>query len=383
MAHYVDALTLYCEQGDFSYPYGSCSDAPEEPDRMAEWRIGVQRAIYRALIVTAALVGVYSEPLFTAHRSDDEALRTGIGEPELYLESQKQLLEFLHGFPIYKLRSTGEDQDQLFGSLAQWLLEHILADTASREAMEMRFQEGCGRAIECRLRGDCPLASPDGKRSHSDAHLVALEIMRVLWMCENISLAVGGRNFNLYAPVKIWKMGLLPVFGTFSLRSIECLATGHHGAQFVSKRCPPELNYKTNGAYTGKIIKDTFYKRSIKDVLESVHANAGEPNRFVSSQEETAPLRFKFFEYCLREQVGATFFDEFFVEEDGGEITNNLEMYLRSGLLFSLDDVEGRGRGQEEDSSPNFGSGYFDMTDFLDGTEVLVSASPGPNLYYG
>ena len=67
MQRYVDGLTLRFKRGDYRFPsdlYGGVK--PEELDRMPEWRDGVQRAIYRALTITTALVGAYREPLFEA-----------------------------------------------------------------------------------------------------------------------------------------------------------------------------------------------------------------------------------------------------------------------------------------------------------------------------
>lgn len=368
LQHYVDALTLYVANGHFRYP----SDLPqlvrpELPDRMVEWKVGVQRPIYRALIITTALVGPYSEPLFEAHKSHDFVLKTASLKNAKKLEHQ--VLEFLHGFPIYKLRPSQDEENGVFRFLAEWVFEQILADAESRKAMAVRFDKGFGRAMECRLRGDCPLKIPDGKNTHSDAHLVALEIMRVFWMCENINGAVRGKIMRDSSDAKLRRIGPVCLFGTFDLRVVnytEAQDSGHSRPQFISSVWPG--------------VQENNYKINMYSILRWIQAESGEPNHLESNSAPTTPLRLKFFDYFLREYLGAAFFDGLFYEDPGAEINDDLETFLQCATLFSLDDVVGRER--KADDSPVYDSGYLRGAGMLDGSEVLVSADPKPNVYF-
>lgn len=368
MHHYTQALTLCFELGDYRYPEDPPGGShPEEDSRMAEWRDSVQRAIYRSLLVTTALVGAYSEPLFEAQKSYNEELIVSTTDSTQQFSSQ--LLEFLHGFPIYKLHPTEDEQNQMFGFLAQWLLEHILADTKSRKTMKETFEKQRGRARECRLRNNCPLKISKSNGSHSDAHLVTLEIMRVLWMCENITRKVTINNLRDKGNKELQRISPIALFGEFSFWLIDYTKArdaGKFGTEFISSpfHGTPGSNYKSN----------------IESLLKWVHARSGEPNHFEGSGAPTTPLKLKFFEYCLQQHVGAVFCDEFFVDEPGAEINDNLEMFLYCATLFSLDDDESRQRMDEE--GPVHGSGDFLWVDFLDGSEVLASSDSGPALYY-
>ncbi|ATY66167.1 hypothetical protein A9K55_001215 [Cordyceps militaris] len=367
MHHYTEALTLCFEMGNYKYPKDLPWDVqPEKASRVAEWRDGVQRAIYRSLIITTALVGAYTEPLFEAQESHTEQLSTSTANNKPQFSSQ--LLKFVHGFPIYKLQPTQDDQNQLFGSPAQWLLEHILADTKSRKAMEERFENSCGRAKECQSRGDCPLKLSSGKGSHSDAHVVALEIMRVLWMCENITRKVTIKNLRGKEDKIMHNIGPVALFGKFSLWAIDYTDSadaGWFGTQFISSFFHMQGNN---------------YKSNIEGLLECVHACSGEPNYFEASGAPTTPLRLKFFEYCLRHHVSAAFCDDFFINDPSALINSNLDNFLYCATLFSLDDEETRQRIDEE--GPVHGSADLLIADFLDGSEVLASSASSPTLYY-
>lgn len=52
-----------------------CGPPPEDPARMPEWTARVSHAVFRLLIVGAALAGAYKEPLFKALEYPDPQIR--------------------------------------------------------------------------------------------------------------------------------------------------------------------------------------------------------------------------------------------------------------------------------------------------------------------
>lgn len=368
MQRYVDGLTLRFKRGDYRFPsdlYGGVK--PEELDRMPEWRDGVQRAIYRALTITTALVGAYREPLFEAKRSQSEELRSSFTQESKRPSSEA--LNFLHSFPVYKLHPTQEEGNQTFGFLANWLLEHILADTTNRKAMEENFDGLRGRAIECHVRGECPLAASDINLSHSDAHFVTLEMMRVLWMCENITEQVTTLTLRDKSNKTLHTVGPIAIFGEFSLRIVEYTAahdSGNFGTEFSST--------------VFQARKDGDYEVYIAGLLDWVHMCSGELNHFADSLAPTTPLRLRFFEHFLREYVDAAFIEGLFVQDEGQEAQDIFQVFLHCATLFALDDVESRQRTEDED--PVYNSGYLTDVAFLDGSEVLNKADLSISLTY-
>ncbi|KAJ3493595.1 hypothetical protein NLG97_g4636 [Lecanicillium saksenae] len=373
MYQYVNALTLRFERGNYRFPLELPGGVtPETPDRLAEWRDGVHRAIFRALIITAGLVGAYSEPLFEAHKSADSIVKASTTENMGYKVSD-EVSKFLHGFPVYQLHTSEAEDNEIFGTLGEWLYQHILADTDSREAMQERFAKPFGRAMECQLRGeDCPLQMSQSAGSHSDAHLVALEIMRVLWMCANITEEVTKNNLVEDSSKSLRRIGPIALFGDFRLRMIDYTKesdAGKFGTEFLCTLWPDA--------------RDDDYKRNMLQILEWIHEFSGEPNAFEENDAATTPLRLKFFEYCFRRYVGAVFFNGLFYEDPGAEINDDLETFLYCTALFSMDDIEIRQHVSAADGGiPIYGSGDLLRTDILDGSEILESATHNYPLYF-
>jgi len=56
-------------------PFSPLGFSPEDPARMPEWRARISQAVFRLLIVGAALAGVYQEPLFKAAEHPDPEIQ--------------------------------------------------------------------------------------------------------------------------------------------------------------------------------------------------------------------------------------------------------------------------------------------------------------------
>lgn len=161
---------------------------PEEPeDRLAEWRDRLHKAIYRTLIAGAAFAGVYAEHLA---RAEEEGIDTEWPTEQCGEFKDEEQLAFLERSAAYNIASELEEEEALYGPLAGWMLQNILADGAGRTAMVMRFKSGMSHAEICKNRKDCPvkLASDgvdngdsDGS-SDSDVHFVVWQIIQMAWV---------------------------------------------------------------------------------------------------------------------------------------------------------------------------------------------------------
>jgi hypothetical protein len=191
--------TCLCSQ-DLTYPgdrpggdFGR-GPPPEDPARMPEWTARVSHAVSRLLIVGAALAGAYQEPLFKVLEHQDPEIQAlprraaqGLSDDTQNILGQKEMA-FLLQFAVCDLDATLEAQDAVFGPIAEWLLESILSDKESRQAMADRSEQRRGRATFCLGREEwnedepqCPLGVlSDGRGTHSDAHLVVWELMKML-----------------------------------------------------------------------------------------------------------------------------------------------------------------------------------------------------------
>ncbi|KAK3896695.1 hypothetical protein C8A05DRAFT_39759, partial [Staphylotrichum tortipilum] len=163
---------------------------PEPPDRVIQWMARVSQAVFRVLTVGAALAGTYWEPILVANAHPDPEVRLLTTEGA---ELEAKAWDFLLSFAAYDLEAPLEAQDALFAPLVEWFLADILGDQQGRKAMAARFEKGVGRAKLCLDRGEdenwpCPLATVIGidGSSHADAHLVVWELMKMVWMVEQL-----------------------------------------------------------------------------------------------------------------------------------------------------------------------------------------------------
>ncbi len=113
----------------------------------------MSHAMFRLVIVGAALA--YQNPLIKALKHPDPEIRalaraTPLEHPLLGSvddPSQKELA-FLLQFAVCDLIATLKAQDAVFGH-SEWLLDSILSDKESRQAVANRFKQGYGRAGFC------------------------------------------------------------------------------------------------------------------------------------------------------------------------------------------------------------------------------------------
>ena len=185
---------------------------------MPEWTARVSHAVFRLLMVGAALAGAYKQPLFKALEHPDpeiQALPRRVlpdFSPEDTTENalaQKEMA-FLLQFTVCDLNATVEAQDAVFDPIAKWLLQSILSDKEARKAMTDRFEQRRGRAEYClkleayeeeEMRYYVGLLD-DGcsAHSHSDAHLMVWELMKMFWLVEQVRPYFGYGVLDRYTP---------------------------------------------------------------------------------------------------------------------------------------------------------------------------------------
>ncbi|KAJ6787083.1 hypothetical protein PWT90_10736 [Aphanocladium album] len=159
------------------YPDG----APEDPERMAEWRADMYKALYRSLLAGAALAGVYQEPWHYTKQGD---VADGILECSSCERTTEVENNFIFKHTVLQTITALQQDASIFCFLDQWLLGDILADTESRDAMAHRFQHKYGRAEAC-IQEECELSLDGG--SHADAHLITWELFKMYWTAEQLT----------------------------------------------------------------------------------------------------------------------------------------------------------------------------------------------------
>ncbi|KAM3452273.1 hypothetical protein MY3296_004711 [Beauveria thailandica] len=320
--------------------------APEDPDRMLEWRKGVWIAIYRSLISGAALAAAYQEPLFEGKKTNIPELQS-LADAATFSETQ---LSFINKFTVFQTVTSLEQETPVFAPLGQWLLKSILSESDARHAMAQRFEMRYGRSTTCPGQGpnasDCPLR-PAFHGSHSDAHLVVWELIKMFWMQERLSWIVG-TDYDLTEDNAITPNGKAPIvlFGYFAAMKVKgpCLSAS-----------PPTDSPLEDGS------------GSLNSLLHRLHEDSGQPNRYEQGLE-VAPLHAKFFEYFLRRYFGVRFHRGFFdYEEEAGNRDSTHSSFTQTLTLFSHDDIKGRSASCFADAMP--------YVDFMSGSEILEPAN--------
>lgn len=359
---------------------------PEEPSRMIEWSRHVRKAIYRTLIAGAALSGAYIEPLFKA--SPALGLRHVGNDGPL---SSVQL-RFLERFAVCNMAAAPEAEEAIFEPFGAWLLESILSDKQAREAMADRFRSGYGRARRCQSLSSCPVSLVGGG-SHSDAHLVVWEVMKMVWAFDHAkdakyAIAHAAAIPHLSPPSSpvpnegqagevrqsASRTALVALFGVFRPEEVhlpERPAISWWSAQSelqahldASKTTAPRSRYiSTGGSPTA------FYYW--------IYAQSGRPNCIRGTADPVAPLTFKFFEYFLRRYLKLRFLpNSFHFATFEGQIFNEFSSSLG---LFALDDDEDR---KPCCSGPDVTTEDLSTAGILDGSEVVTSFDPPPELEF-
>lgn len=369
---------------------------PEEPeDRMAEWRERLHKAIYRTLIAGAALAGVYSEHL---SRAEEEGIDTEWPTEQCGEFKNEEQLTFLERFAAYNIASELEEEEELYGPLAGWMLQNVLADTAGRTAMAMRFESGTGRAEICQNRKDCPvkLASDDGvdegdsnRSSDSDAHFVVWQVIQMAWVLQHIEMTVRRRSDHDHEsqlPLKSNESSpyRVPVvfLGIFQPEIVTIPSRIYQAQDLLIRADPTETAAQLGDAVDQKVYytpNNYPQELTVRLLLDTVYWHTRKPNHITGDAEDrpdaevapVPPLIFKFFEYFLRRYLGVRFaFDAWL---DAPE-ADNWELFASNFGLFAHDDVEGR--------ESFTATGSWQDADFTDGSEILVSERPVPVKVY-
>lgn len=338
-------------------------DLPERAEDMVRWVPGMHRAIYRSFILSAGLMSVYFELCSAVEASTDPEIRQ-LGEADWLSDTQET---FLRQFAPYNAKLDAEADHTAFGHVGNWLLESILGDAELRADMEHKFELVDGRGSSCRRRlseyldaeeapflvddvEPCPAPRLDGY-SHADAHMVALEVMRILWVCGNNSVfddetpdpdsVVGS-----YSPLVSW--------GSSTAETIRYSAQTH--------LFTPEIYYQ-------EVESCVYESINIRNLVDGDGRNQIQERS--SRMEEQGlylpPLEFKFFVYFLHHHLQAALLPSLFVEEDGSEYLNNWESFIKDLRIFALD----------EDRATYYpGADAFMDAGFLDGTDLLVDSGP-------
>ncbi len=332
---------------------------PEEPARMPEWQARVDQAVYRVLTLGAALAGAYQEPMFKAGEHPDPDINTlrKRAADHRHSESWGKKLAFLMQFAVCDLAAPLDAQEAIFGPVGDWLLENILSDRESREAMAERFERGCGRAEYCVSQdpGNCPVTLlADGSDSHSDAHFVLLELMRMLWVVEYTRGSFDHRppsdaraDENTHGPLK---------------SVIAVLPGAFRGDEIM-------LSFPVPRAWTGEE-EDLHDVTSVANYFDVIFKDSGRPNYIEDDSwgAPVPPLHLKFFEYFLQRHLQLCFDHGVFRQGELRECTASLWAFASSIAIFSHDDVEER--------SPHYNYESLLDADFLDGSELVVKHPP-------
>jgi hypothetical protein len=365
---------------------------PEDPARMPEWTARVSHGVFRLVIVGAALAGAYKEPLFKALEHPDpeiQALPRRVPRDASQDTWQDTLghkeMAFLLQFAVCDLGATLEAQDAVFGPIADWLLESILSDTESRQAMADRFEQRRGRATFCILGDEweeeyrCPLTLlTDGRGTHSDAHLVVWELMKMLWLVEQVHPIIHSYGHGVLdrctprPPSTTQRVdadehsqgplesAVAVFFGMFRAEETLLTARPLEGPTQNLITYPAVPETKEGGYGNGKLpgsMSAAFF-------FDYLFYNSGRPNHFEGRCMLLPPLELKFFEYFLERHLALRLNCRAFSDDYGAEIEElSYEQFVGTAALFSHDDVEKRGA---------MFSHTLQLADFLDGSEMLT-----------
>ncbi|KAK4033979.1 hypothetical protein C8A01DRAFT_39538 [Parachaetomium inaequale] len=337
------------------FPSGRHDHTPEAPDRILEWMARVSLAVFRALI-----------PLLKAKEHPDPEIRaifsnaTGENEPDF---GEKELA-YLMQFAVCDLEATLEAQETIFAPLAEWLLQDVLSDREAREAMAERFDKGFGRAGFCRSQEQdgegCPVTSIDGG-SNSDAHLVVWELIKMLWVVEQVRLWGAGDD------------------GTAMNGAVITRSSARQDSSVAPQTQPAMASAVGVFFGTWRAEEVTLPACDLLDAQEKHDTVAwlltwlfdlsGRPNHYDYHDDVTyilvAPPELKFFGYFLERYLGLCFDPRTFRHDRIDFLYRSYQEFAEAITIFSHDDVESR-------CSCDWSSGISGEVDFLDGSEILA-----------
>lgn len=363
----VVALEIRFRNSDCMHPrFGQKpEDLPEAAEDMVRWVPGMHRAIYRSFILSASLISVYFELCSAVEASNDPEIQQ-LGEADWLSDTQEA---FLRQFAPYNPKLDAGADHAAFGHVGNWLLESILSDTELRADMEHKFELVNGRGSSCRMRiaenldpdllilladdaEPCPAPRLDGY-SHADAHTVALEVIRILWVCGNNSV------FDHETP------DLDSVVGSYS----PLVSWGSSTAETI--RYSAQTHLFTPKVYYEEVESCVDDPINIWDLVDGQSRNQiRERSLRMEEQGLYLPsLEYKFFVYFLHHHLQAALLPSLLEEEDGSDNLNNWESFIKDLRIFALD--------EDEDQATYYpsASAFMDAS-FLDGTDLLVDSGP-------
>lgn len=365
------ALELRFVASEYAFPRNDQMEAtqtPEPAEHMDEWTGGMHRAIYRSLIASAALVSVYFEPCLAAQLSTDLEVRRLVTTQRIS-DTQRA---FLRQFTAYNPWLDDDLDHAVFGNIGDWLIHNILADVELRVAMEKSFSKNTGRGLSCSKRrrydlklneateltpGPEPCAVHLDGYSHADAHFVALEVMRMLWACGNITKHVhyGGS----FSELPILEVSYSPII----LRDWYTPARVSFTASLVNQTplFKPQLHIH--------LLSKCAQENSIWFLMDQAKPRPGSRVDLERQGIYMPCLQFKFFLYFLHHHLQATFHPLFFQEEDSNDVLNNWGYFQQDLGIFASDQVPGR-----RTYYPN--PDVFPEEGILDGADLLVDSVP-------
>ncbi|KAH8886462.1 hypothetical protein GQ53DRAFT_727859 [Thozetella sp. PMI_491] len=414
LKHLADAVevALYHDRG-VRWPDDNprmAKDSPEKAARMLERKHRLHIAIYRSLAVGAALAGAYSEPLFRAKDQPVPEIRAlaeldwpkeldpdnkygFAGRPrwgEVDISSYQ--CEFLQRFAVLALGPRPEDEEAIFGPVAEWLLENILSDEAGMSSHARRFETMKGRAKCCRnldRAGSCPVGLVTCG-ADSDAHFVLWQLMLALWGHERVEAALRRRitHFHPLTPNIDWvhsaglkegegqpRVVLAVRFGSFRSEYITLPQHLHFGRNptLSAHTTPPNVaEAGAQGALGGLDAEDRGAMRlqpsNLQWMFATIPTVSKEPNYMIEATTAphwapVPPIKIKFFEYFLRRYFHARFVADAFRNVFGGN--HKYEDFITASMILLHDPDDGR-HGNLDDLQDG---------DFSDGSKLLRSCA--------
>jgi hypothetical protein len=355
---------------------------PEAADRVDEWTARVSQTIFRVLIVGAALAGTYWEPILAAHAHPDPEIKalstTGI-------QWTDKTFDFLLSFAAYDLEAPAEAQDALFAPLAEWLLADILGDQQARDAMAARFEKGVGRAEYCQSRDDdwpCPLTAvvDVAGSSHSDAHLVVWELMKMFWVVEQIRPFYGPEHapvsrktpWDAPKPAGVSQSPSRPCdsAGEPPPPSAVAVFFGLWRAEHVALPTCPSFAGDWDALMAYPVVPDPVKDDNpVLFLLDTAFLDSKRPNHF-EWDCPVAPLELKFFEYCFQRQLNLCFLEHAFQDDQVEFLDIQRKAFIECITVFCHDDVQNRRYGVIDDG------------DFTDGSGMLTTWPPQTERFY-
>lgn len=367
----LDTLANAIElQSKYVEPMSMFDPEPETPEQRRVWKEGFHRAIYRSFIGAASLASVYMEPISDAQ----------VGPTLDHLNARQCAAVCAQRFAAYNPWLHPQQDHDVFGGFGDWLFQDILSDATSRTAMEESFRLNQGRAHGCQercqlepdhpsdelrqARRGCPIQAEG--LSHADAHLLALELLRLLWACGRMAEQI---PFDGLAPPRAMDGTYGPIFlwDAFAPSLVFCEELPSSTGEGSSPPCRLYLKEPDDEEQPGDE-ESAMYPQVLLEIADGTDERR---NRlFFEESIFLPPTRYKFFVYFLHRHLRAAFENNFFEPDTGHAMENDFGTFLSSLRIFARDD------GEEAEPYYPDALGHLLWAQFLDGADVLLPWGP-------